>query len=153
MLLLSEIISRLKFIGNIQINDKLDLKNMNIVHDSLYTQISRTVFQDNRNKSLTFIQDTISKSFEILRCYDKSKKNSEKIMCLNIMSDLKIAKNGLRNLKETYLHDIKFCCDIDVLLQTIDLKLSETDSEIFLSLTSPTSQLPFSDNIVNNKDE
>jgi len=148
-----ETISRLKFIGKIQIGDKIDLKNMHLQSDSLVTQISRTVFQDNRNKSLTFIQDTISKSFEILRCYDKSKKNSEKIMCLNIMSDLKIAKNGLRNLKETYLHDIKFCCDIDVLLQTIDLKLSETDSEIFLSLTSPTSQLPFSDNIVNNKDE
>jgi len=129
MLLLSEIISRLKFIGNIQINDKLDLKNMNIVHDSLYTQISRTVFQDNRNKSLTFIQDTLLKAFEILRCYDK-------FMCIKVINDLKNCRIGLRNLKETYSIDIKFCCDIDVLLEMIDAKLSEIDIEVFISLTS-----------------
>ena len=37
--------------------------------------------------------------------------------------------NGLLNLKETYSYDIKFCCDIDVLLQMINAKLSEIDED------------------------
>jgi hypothetical protein len=44
-------------------------------------------------------------------------------MCANIISDLKNSKNGLNNLKETYTLDIKFVCDLDTLLQTIDAKL------------------------------
>jgi exonuclease I len=132
-----ETISRLKFIGKIEINDKIDLKNMSIAHDGLLTQITRTVFQDNRSKTLVFIQDTVSKAFEILRCYENSKKNHEKLMCVNVINDLKTSRAGLKNLKETYCNDIKFCCDIDVLLEMIDGKLSETDIEVFLALTQP----------------
>ena len=88
MLTNKETISRLKFIGKIEINDKIDLKNMSIMHDGILTQLSRTVYQDNRNKSLVFIQDTISKAFEILKCYENSKKNHEKLMCLNVINDL-----------------------------------------------------------------
>jgi hypothetical protein len=123
-----ETISRLKFIGKIQIGDKIDLKNMHLQTDGLFTQISRTINQENRNKTLVFIQDTINKAFEILKCYEKSTKNSDKIMCLNILNDLKSSKNGLLNLKETYSFDIKFCCDIDVLLEMIEAKLIELDN-------------------------
>ena len=149
-----ETISRLKFIGKIEINDKIDLKNMSIAHDGLYTQISRTVFQDNRAKTLVFIQDTISKAFEILRCYEKSNKNHEKLMCLNVITDLKHSRTGLRNLKETYIADIIFCCDMDVLLEMIDAKLSEIDSEVFLSLTPPTlGPPPFPKDITDKYDD
>ena len=143
MLTNKETISRLKFIGKIEINDKIDLKNMSIMHDGILTQLSRTVYQDNRNKSLVFIQDTISKAFEILKCYENSKKNHEKLMCLNVINDLKISRSGLKNLKETYILDIKFSCDIDVLLEMIDAKLSEIDMDIFLSLTPPNVSPPF----------
>jgi len=137
-----ETISRLKFIGKIQINDKIDLKNMSISPDGIFTQLSRTVFQDNRNKTLVFLQDTINKAFEIIKCYDKSKKNSDKIMCMNVINDLKSCRTGLINLKETYNIDIKFCCDIDVLLEMIEAKLCETDIETFLSLTPPQMKPP-----------
>ena len=147
-----ETISRLKFIGKIEINDKIDLKNMSIAHDGLITQISRTVFQDNRSKTLVFIQDTISKAFEIIKCYENSKKNHEKLMCVNVINDLKISRAGLKNLKETYYADIKFCCDIDVLLEMIDAKLSETDIEVFLSLTPPQQPPPFPKEFVENID-
>ena len=67
-----ETISRLKFIGRIQIGDKVNLKDMYIQSDGLLTQIYRTINQDNRSKTLIFVQDTINKTFEILRCYDNS---------------------------------------------------------------------------------
>ena len=144
-----ETISRLKFIGKIQIGDKINLKSMYMQTDSLITQLLRTVFQDNRNKTLVFLQDTINKAFEILKCYDKSKKNSDKIMCMNVISDLKGVRTGLKNLKETYITDVKFCCDIDVLLQLIEAKLSETDIEVFLSLSPPNNPPPFPKELIN----
>ena len=83
-----EIISKLKFIGKIQIGEKIDLKNMHLQSDGLYTQITRTINQENRTKTLVFIQDTISKAFEIIKCYENSIKSADKIMCTNIVSDL-----------------------------------------------------------------
>ena len=60
-----ETISRIKFIGKIQIGDKINLKSMYMQTDSIITQLLRTVFQDNRNKTLVFLQDTFFKTFEI----------------------------------------------------------------------------------------
>jgi hypothetical protein len=148
-----ETISRLKFIGKIQIGDKINLKSMYMQTDSLITQLLRTVFQDNRNKTLVFLQDTINKAFEILKCYDKSKKNADKIMCMNVITDLKGVSQGLKNLKETYNTDIKFCCDIDVLLQMIEAKLSETDMEVFLSLSPPMNPPPFPKELIDKYNE
>jgi hypothetical protein len=118
-----ETISRLKFIGRIQIGDKVNLKSMYIQPDGLITQLLRSINQDNRSKTLIFLQDTISKTFEILKCYEGSTRLSDQIMCANLISDLRNSKNGLNNLKETYNLDVKFVCDLDTLLQTIDAKL------------------------------
>ena len=71
-----ETISRLKFIGKIQIGEKVNLKYMYIQNDGFVTQLYRIIFQENRSKTLTFLQDTENKAFEILKCYQKSKKKS-----------------------------------------------------------------------------
>jgi hypothetical protein len=137
-----EIISRLKFIGKIQIGEKISLKDMNLQQDGLVTQIYRTINQDNRFKTLVFIQDTITKTFEIIKCYDKSKKNSDKVMCMNLINDLKKSRNGILNLKETYNTDVKFICDIDTLLEIIEAKLSEIDMLNFSPLIMPSTSPP-----------
>ena len=118
-----ETISRLKFIGKIQIGDKVNIKSMFIQPDGLITQLLRSLNQDNRSKTLIFLQDTINKTFEILKCYEKTGNIAEQIMCKNLVNDLKNSKAGLQNLKETYYLDMKFICDIDTLIQTIDAKL------------------------------
>jgi len=46
-------------------------------------------------------------------------------MCKNLISDLRDSKNGLMNLRETYVLDLKFGCDIQTMLQMIDAKLLE----------------------------
>jgi hypothetical protein len=58
--------------------------------------------------------------------YEKSEKISEKILCVNLIRDLNDSKSGLNNLKDTYSYDLKFCCDIDTIIQIIDSKLAET---------------------------
>jgi hypothetical protein len=133
-----ETISRLKFIGRIQIGDKVNLKSMYIQPDGLITQLLRSINQDNRSKTLIFLQDTISKTFEILKCYELSTKLSERIMCNNLILDLKNSKSGLHNLKETYIMDVKFVCDIDTLLQSIDAKL-DGECSVLLSIAEKES--------------
>ena len=47
-------------------------------------------------------------------------------MLKHIKSDLYKATIGLGNLKLTYNNDIKFCCDIDTLLQDINSKIEKS---------------------------
>ena len=79
-------------------------------------------------------------------------------MCNNLIKDLKASKQGLANLKETYCSDVKYNCDLDVLMQSIDTKLF--DIEIFpdIDITSPSLSPslpppPFPESIVKSYDE
>ena len=118
-----EVISRLKFIGKVQKYEKINVKFMYVQPDGIATTISRTINQDNRRHTLSFVQNVVARSFEIVEKYVKSKDHSEQLLCQNILDDLKLAKNGLVNLKDTYVSDIYFCCQIDTLLEEIDSKL------------------------------
>ena len=124
----TEVISRLKFIGKIQKGEKINVKYMFVQPEGIVTRISRTLInQDNRQNTLNFVRSTVSRTFEIITTYSSSNKDSQRHICTNIIQDLKLAMNGLTNLKDTYLSDIKFCCDIDTMLQEIDAKLIEMD--------------------------
>lgn len=118
----SEIISRLKFISKIQKGEKINVKYMYVQPESIFTSISRTILhQDNRRNTLNFIRNTLSGTFSIL-----NKENSTyKYQMLT--NDLKLVKNGLDNLKSTYISDIKFCCDVDTMLEEINNKLLDID--------------------------
>ena len=122
-----EVISKLKFIGKLQKGEKINIRMLYVQQDGVITQFIRTFLQDNRSKTLSFIQDTINKSFDLITYYDKSSRLSERIMSNNLIEDLKRSKNGLVNLKDTYCDDVKFCCDLETLLQLIDAKLIEYD--------------------------
>lgn len=118
-----EIISRLKFIGKIRKGDKINVKYMFIQPDGILTSISRTLFnQDNRQNTLNFVRRTITRSYEIL-----NDRFLHKYVYENIVIDLKQASTGLLNLKDTYMDDIKFTCDIDTLLQEIHSKINDEE--------------------------
>jgi len=120
-----EVISRLKFIGKINKDEKINVRYMFVQPDDITTRFSRTFYnKDNRRNTLDFVRTTIDRSFEIISTYMISEKPFEKTMCKNILQDLKATKKGIINLKETYLVDIKFCCDMDTILQDIEAKLS-----------------------------
>lgn len=125
----SEIQSRLKFISKIQKGEKINTKYLYIQPVGFLTGIARSLFnQDNRSNTLAFLQNTIIKTFDILKLYCYSgKRKSDYMICLNILKDLKQAKIGLLNIKETYILDLKFCCDIDILVQQIEIVLIENE--------------------------
>lgn len=123
-----EVISRLKFIGKIQKGEKINVKYMFVQPEGIATRVSRTLInKDNRSNTLNFIRGTIARTFEIISSYSTSQKESQRHICLHVINDLNQSKNGLINLKDTYLDDIKFTCDIDTLLQEIDAKLAEIE--------------------------
>lgn len=123
-----EIISRLKFISKINKGEKINVRSAYpfIQADDIVTKLSRTFYhKDNRANALVFIRNTVYRSFEILDlCYGSSK-DSNKVMCLNIIKDLKSAEQGINNLKDTYLTDTMFCCDLDTIMQEIEVKLTK----------------------------
>lgn len=124
-------ISRLKFIGKIKKGEKINVKDMAVQPNNMYTKIHRSlVIVDNRNNTLAFILDTVKKSFEELLIHlDKSQENLFDLnISTNMIQDLENSKNGLNNLKDTYLDDLMFCCKIDTIIQDIDARLEEIKS-------------------------
>ena len=123
-----KIISDLKFISQLEKGDKINTKFMYRQPDGFTTRIIRTFFNhDTRQNTLKFIQETIYSTFDILLYYERSNKPSDRSTCINILSDLNKSKIGLNNLKETYSEDLKFKCDIDTILETIESKLKDIE--------------------------
>jgi hypothetical protein len=119
-----EIMSRLKFIGKIRKGEKINVKFLIVQPNTFMTSISRAVIcPDNKSNTKAFLQTTVAKSFEIIERSALSSKTYQTDMCKHLVNDLKAASEGILNLKQTYMNDIKFCCDIDTLLQDITAKL------------------------------
>jgi len=127
----TEILSRLKFLGHIQKNDKILVKHLSIQPDGWITRFVRSfISPDNRINTLKFVRDVINRTFEILQqnLEKEEKLNShpdDRFVCKNIVKDLIAAQQGLLNLKETYSDDLKFCCDLDVFIESIISKLAD----------------------------
>lgn len=121
-----EIISCLKFIGKIKKGEKINVKYLYTQTDNIITKLTRTLIsQCNRQNCLTFIRNIISKSFELILSYNTSNRESHKFIAKNILEDIKLSKTGILNLKDTYIEDLKFGCDIDTLIQKIDSKIED----------------------------
>ncbi len=129
-----EITSRLKFIGKIKKSEKINTRYMFVQQTGLTTSLTRTFFhQDNRSNTLNFIQETISRAFELLITYERSENDSDKILSSHLLRDLSNCCSGLTNLKATYIDDTKFCCDMDTLLEVVTARLEEMSSKIDLN--------------------
>jgi len=121
-----DITSKLKFIGKLKKGEKINTRHMYVQPTGFGTSLSRTFFnQDNRGNALSFCQETVSRSFELVITYERSSKTTDKALFINLISDLNAAMIGLTNLKCTYINDTKFCCDMDTLIQRIKARLDE----------------------------
>lgn len=137
-----EIISKLKFLGKIQKEEKINVRYVFMQPNDLATKLSRTFYnKDNRNNTLSFVKEVIESSFDIIKQYMNSEKKFEKTICQNIVKDLELAKIGIANLKDTYISDIKFNCDIETIIENIDVKITELyESDIMVLNMSPVSE-------------
>lgn len=127
-----EVISKLKFIGYIQKDEKINTRHVHRQPNTLFTKICRfLIYPDNRNNALKFVKEVISRSFEIL---EQNLVHKNVLVSKTIVNDIIKARQGILNLKHTYNEDTKFCCDLDVIIEVIASKLTilrESNSELF----------------------
>lgn len=122
-----EILSKLKFIGFIEKDEKLNIRYMTKHPNNWQTAVTRSLlYPDNRSNALKFVRDVISRSFEII---DKYLRRQNIPACRAVIADLIRSQQGLQNLKYTYSDDTKFCCDIDVLIERVSSRLSSIQEE------------------------
>ena len=125
-----EIIPRIKFIGKIQKGEKMNVKHMQVQPDSIFTKISRSfIHTDTRSNTYTFVNYSIKKGFEILYQHLDSEKQFDRILCINLMNDLRNCKEGLQNIRETYIEDLMFCCKIDALIEETDARIHDVETK------------------------
>lgn len=123
-----DIIPKLKFIGRLNKGDKINVKNLYIQPNNFLNRIDRSLFHiDDRTNTLMFVDTTIRKGFDLFLSHVSNNSPFDAILCNNIMNDLRNAKKGMLNLKETYSNDIMFTCKIDALVEEIDAKLAELE--------------------------
>jgi len=116
-----ETISRLKFIGYVQNDEKINVNHLVRQSNNLYTKFSRSfVYPDNRENALVFIKDVITQTFEIIDSYISHENFT---ICKITITDLIKAKHGISNLKYTYGKETKFGCDLEVIIEQISLKI------------------------------
>lgn len=127
---ITDVISKLKFIGRIQKGEKINVRNMQVQADTMITRFSRTFFViDNRTNAYNFIESIINRGFDIIHLtLSKSPvKNIDKRTISNLISDLRNSTAGISNMRDTYSDDIMFCCKLDALIESIKLKLDDID--------------------------
>jgi hypothetical protein len=125
---ISDVISKLKFIGLIQKGEKINVRGVCVQQDTFVTRFMRTfITLDNRTNTFNFIEGVINRGFEII-ALNLSKahiRNVDKRLVGNIITDIKKSIIGIKNMKDTYTYDIMFCCKLDSLIECIESKLED----------------------------
>ena len=125
-----EIITRLKFLSRVSKGQKVNVKDMTLQDESWITSASRSVWNiDNRNNTMTFIQNTITSAFNMIVLLLKSDSVGDHQICKTIVGDIIKSKQGIQNLKSTYGDDTYFCCGVDTYVQMINAHIADLKSK------------------------
>ena len=119
-----ETMAKLKFLGRVNKGEKINVKEMTLQTESYVTSMSRSLwFVDNRNNTLSFIQNTVQAGFSLLKILLQTSSISNREMARAVVRDIDAARNGITNLKTTYSDDTYFCCEVDTYTEMIKAKL------------------------------
>jgi hypothetical protein len=120
-----ETITHLKFIGTFQPNEKINIRNMTIENQTVITPLLRLFYGESREKTHTFLRNTIDRSFEIVNSIMYSEKLTDKSTVKNIIKDLMKAITGIKNIQKTYRDDKLFVCNMENMIEQISAKVYE----------------------------
>ena len=117
----TDIVSKLKFVSRIKSGQKIDTRAMRIQEHTFFNAFIRTLFPDNRHNAFILFKEIIDKAFQyISSCQDNT-------LVYNIVDDIRQSIVGLENFRTTYVDDVMFTCEIDTLIDDIELKLGQYD--------------------------
>jgi L-rhamnose isomerase len=118
----SETISRLKFLKNIKIGDKIDTESISLQPDTWLTPLTRWINGEDKKKTLNFLKNTLDAALELYKVYSNVPLYQEQN--LQVVKDFNDALRGIINLEDTYSTDLKFVCDLQTLSENTRMKLS-----------------------------
>lgn len=126
-----ETITRLKFISKIQEGEKINTKHyLAIVNNDWLNSVLRTFYNfESRNHTVQFVNDTINTAFQLLDQMKVSLKIEDKInidemnIMTNMFKDLTNSIVGIHNLKKTYKTDKIIVCQLETIIENIELFL------------------------------
>lgn len=120
-----EVITRLKFIGSLAPQEKIDCHTLQVESSSIWTPLKRLFYGDSRTVTLSFFSGTVDRAGEIIDGLINSNKTSERIACANLIHDLLNAVSGLRAAQKTYAADKLFYCEIETLIEQVEARAFE----------------------------
>jgi len=124
-----ETITQLKFIGLFQPGEKINIRNMAIEPNNIFTPILRRIYGEGRDSTLAFLSNTIDRTFEIIQFQVVSSRMSDQLQAQNTVTDLIKAIIGLKNLQKTYRDDKLYFCELESLIETIHTRLTELQQQ------------------------
>jgi hypothetical protein len=123
----ADVVSRLRFLGKIKSNEKLDVNVLRLRSNNAYTRLQRTyrsyVLQDEkscRTATLDYITATFDKAFELLI----SVSNTETYKFPLLVNGVRDAITGVEQLRETYADDRMFVARLQTLIDVSTAKLN-----------------------------
>lgn len=120
-----DLLVSLEFLGQTKNGNKINTKNMSFVaQDSWSGSLFRTFSGEDRRHTVRFILQLIDHAVEVLAKLSKSpnKQQATDIYCKRILDKLEKAKEGIKNIRETYADDPHIVSQLNVCLDTIDLQ-------------------------------
>lgn len=125
-----DVITRLKFVSKIQPGEKINTKHyLSIVSNDWLTALLRTFYNfDSRAQSVSFISDTINMAFNMIEKVKMANDGSgdnhlQTDGLINLFKDLAQTKVGITNLIKTYKTDKIIVCQLETVIENIDLFL------------------------------
>ncbi len=128
-----DIVSKLRFIAKININEKLDVHTLTLYRNNWITSIYRTyhnIFSsetESKEITLGFIRQVIGDAFDLSTIHLNKDDTFSQRISLMIIQSLKEARTGLFNLLSTYKGDRMFISKIETLIQTLNMKTDDLD--------------------------
>ena len=134
-----KLLINLRILGKIQKNGNISRSSDGIIaieNESFYLSIKRFVTSDSRKQSIFEINSIINETIKILESTINSKylnktycnSNEYYKNCVNltlILNELKLALQGIENLKFTYKQDINTVSQLDILIMKIENTLND----------------------------
>lgn len=126
----TEVLSKLKFIASIKPGEKISIESLTVNQDSVLNKLHRTILgRESRGKTFDFISCSFHAGIELVEKYYKTDLDVYKKMTYKIIEAIIAAKDGLAALMETYNKDRMFIAKLESLIETINVKLLNYQSE------------------------
>jgi len=128
---IQDIISKLTFISLLKSGEKIDVNSISIHTSGYLGKLYRTFWTRNESRDVTyeFLVEVVNTAISlVLRCFSK-KDNQNHQLGLLILDKLKLSRQGINCLKDTYRDDRMFSSKLETLIGIMNIKISELEDE------------------------